>query len=72
MGEFKRELKKCGTIMVLNPNQLQYKTKHPQENAIIERGQKVVNDMLRLFDLENNHEILEEKDDNPIDYFLQL
>jgi hypothetical protein len=57
--------------MVLNPNQLQYKTKHPQENAIIERGQKLVNDMLKLFDLENNHEILEGKDDNPIDYFIQ-
>jgi hypothetical protein len=29
----------------------------------------VVNDMLRSFDLENNHENLEE--DNPFDYFLQ-
>jgi hypothetical protein len=30
-----------------------------------------VNDMLRSFDLENNHENLEEKEDNPFDYFLQ-
>jgi hypothetical protein len=31
------------------------------------------NDMLRSFDLENenNHENLEEKDNNPFDYFLQ-
>jgi hypothetical protein len=32
---------------------------NPQENAIIERVHKVVNDMLRSFDLENNHETLE-------------
>ena len=38
-----------------------------QENAIIERVHKVVNDMLRSFDLENEN--LEE--DNPFDYFLQ-
>jgi hypothetical protein len=31
-----------------------------------------VNDILRLFDLENNHENLEEQEDNPFDYFLQL
>jgi transposase InsO family protein len=42
---------------------------NPQANAIIERVHKVVNDMLRSFDLENNHENLE--DDNPFDYFLQ-
>jgi hypothetical protein len=30
----------------------------------------VVNDMLRSFDLENNHEDLEEQEDNPFDYFL--
>jgi hypothetical protein len=30
-----------------------------------------VNDMLRSFDLENNHEHLEEQEDNPFDYFLQ-
>jgi hypothetical protein len=27
--------------------------------------------MLRSFDLENNNENLEEKEDNPFDYFLQ-
>jgi hypothetical protein len=31
----------------------------------------IVNDMLRSFDLENNHENPEEKEDNPFDYFLQ-
>jgi hypothetical protein len=31
----------------------------------------VVKDMLRSFDLENNHENLEEQEDNPFDYFLQ-
>jgi hypothetical protein len=50
----------CKTIMALKPNQLQVTTYHPQANAIIERVHKVVNDMLRSFDLENNHENLEE------------
>ena len=40
---------------------------NPQANAIIERAHKVVNDMHRSFDLENEN--LEE--DNPFDYFLQ-
>jgi hypothetical protein len=59
--------------MALKPNQLQVTTSIPQENAIIERVHKVVNDMLRSFDLEseNNHENLEEQEDNPFDYFLQ-
>jgi hypothetical protein len=60
---------KCVTIMALKPNQLQVTTNMTQANAIIERVHKVVNDMLRSFDLENNHENLEE--DNPFDYFLQ-
>jgi hypothetical protein len=60
---------KCVTIMALKPNQLQVTTYHPQANAIIEQVHKVVNDMLRSFDLENNHENLEK--DNPFDYFLQ-
>jgi hypothetical protein len=47
--------------MALKPNQLQVTTHSPQANAIIERVHKVVNDMLRSFDLENNHENLEEK-----------
>jgi hypothetical protein len=62
---------KCVTIMALKPYQLQFTAYHPQENAIIERVHKVVNDMLRSFDLENNHENLETLDDNPFDYFLQ-
>jgi hypothetical protein len=44
---------------------------HAQTNAIIERVHKVVNDMLSSFDLENNHENIEEQEDNPFDYFLQ-
>jgi nitrogenase subunit NifH len=61
------------TIMALKPNQLQVTTYHPQANEVIERVHKVVNHMLRSFDLENenNHENLEEHQDNPFDYFLQ-
>jgi hypothetical protein len=51
--------------MALKPNQLQVTTYHPQANAIIEGVHKVVNDILRSFDLENNQENLEE--DNPFD-----
>jgi hypothetical protein len=29
------------------------------------------NDLIGSFNMENNHENLEEKDDDPIDYFLQ-
>jgi hypothetical protein len=57
--------------MALKPNQLQVTARRSQANAIIERVHKVVNDMLRSFDLENNHENLEEQEDYPFDYFLQ-
>jgi hypothetical protein len=63
--------KKCVTIMALKPNQLQVTTIYLHANAIIERVQKVVNDMLRSFDLENNNENIEKQEDNPFDYFLQ-
>jgi hypothetical protein len=33
----------------------------------LNKKHKVVNDMLKSFDLENNHENLEEKDDDPLD-----
>jgi hypothetical protein len=56
--------------MVLKPNQLQVTTINPQENSIIQRVQKVVNDMLRSFDLENNHQNREYEEDNPFDYIL--
>jgi hypothetical protein len=62
---------KCVTIVALKPNQLLLTTYQSQANAIIERVNKVVNDMLRSFDLENNHDNLEEQEDNPFDYFLQ-
>jgi hypothetical protein len=58
-------------MMVLNPNQLQVTTINPQANAIIEQVHKVVNGMLRSFDLENNHENLEEQEDHKFYYFLQ-
>jgi hypothetical protein len=73
MGEWKNSKvssKKWVTIMALKPNQLQFTTNIAQANPIIERVHKVVNDMLRSFDLENNHENLEEQKDNPYDYFL--
>jgi hypothetical protein len=57
--------------MALKANQLQVTTYHPQANAIIEQVHKVVNNMLRSFDPENNNENLEEQGDNPFDYFLQ-
>jgi hypothetical protein len=62
---------KCVAIIALKPNQLQVTTNHTQANAIIERVNKVVYDMLRSFDLKKNHENLEEQEDNPFDYFLQ-
>jgi hypothetical protein len=31
-----------------------------------------VNDMLRSFDLENNHETIDKQEDNPFDYYLFL
>jgi hypothetical protein len=56
--------------MALKPNQLQATTYHPKANAIIERIHKVVvvNNMLRSFDLENNHANIEKQEDNPFDY----
>jgi hypothetical protein len=42
------------TIMALKPNQLQVTLYITQANAVIERVHKVINDMLRSFDLENS------------------
>jgi hypothetical protein len=61
----------CDKYGILKPNQLQVTTNITQANTVIERVHKVVNDMLRSFDLENNHENLEQQEDNPFDYFLQ-
>jgi hypothetical protein len=47
--------------MTLKPNQVQVTTNRQQVYAIIERVHKVVNDILRSFDLENNHENIENK-----------
>jgi hypothetical protein len=57
---------KCVTIMALNPNQLQVTTNITKANAILERVHKFVNDMLRFFDSENNHENLEESKNKKI------
>jgi hypothetical protein len=57
--------------MALKPNQLQVTTSSTQANAIIELVHKVVNDMLRSFELGNNHENLKRQGDNAIDHFLQ-
>jgi hypothetical protein len=54
-------------ITASNPNQEQVTTIDPQANAVITN--KVVNHMLRSFDLVNKRRNLEE--DNPFDYFLQ-
>jgi hypothetical protein len=69
-SKFKRELKnvwlsssKCVTTLSLKPNQLQMQSLSEYTKLL------TVNDMLRSFDLGNNHENLEE--DNPFDYFLQ-
>jgi hypothetical protein len=64
----------CKTIIALKPNQLQVTTIATQENAIIERLYKVaciVNDMLTSFDLENNHENIDEQKDSLFYYFIQ-
>jgi hypothetical protein len=68
-GEFKREFKQmCENYGI----KAKPTTSHnPQANAIIERVHKVVYEMLRSFDLENNNENLETQEDNPFDYFLQ-
>jgi hypothetical protein len=62
----------CVKIMALKPNQIQITTIHARANVIIERVHKVVNDILRSFDFENNNENLEAQEYNPFDYFLQL
>jgi transposase InsO family protein len=64
-GELKREFKQmCENYGI----KAKPTTSHnPQANAIIEQVHKVVNNMLRSFDLEKEN--LEE--DNPFEYFLQ-
>jgi transposase InsO family protein len=63
--KFKREFKQmCDNYGIKDKPTTSH---NPQANAIIEQVQKVVNNMLRSFDLENEN--LEEG--NPFDYFLQ-
>jgi hypothetical protein len=58
MGEFKREFKQMciKDNYGIKTNQLQVTTIDAQANAMIERVHKVVNDMLRSFDLENSYQ----------------
>jgi hypothetical protein len=58
--------------MALKPNQLQNTTNKPQASAITEQVHKVFNEMIRSFDLENNHENIKQQEDYPFDYFLPL
>jgi hypothetical protein len=60
MGEFKHEFKKMCMQDNYGIKDKPTTSHNPQANAIIERVHKVVNDMPRSFDLENNHENLEE------------
>jgi hypothetical protein len=63
------------TIIALKPNQQHVTTihaVHKQMQSLSEFTKLLtVNDMLRSFELENNHENLEEQEDNLSDYFLQ-
>jgi len=66
MDKFKREWKQmCDNYGIKYKAAISH---NPQANEIIEQIHKVVNDMVRSFDLENKY--LEE--DNPFDYFLQF
>jgi transposase InsO family protein len=67
MCKLKREFKQMCMQDNYGINAKPTTSHNPQANAIIERAHKVVNDMLRSFDLENNHENLEEQEDNPFD-----
>jgi hypothetical protein len=70
-GKFKHEFKQmCNNYGIIDKPTTSH---NPQANLIIERVHKVVNEMLRSFDLEKeNLENLENlEEDNPFDYFLQ-
>jgi hypothetical protein len=71
VDEFKREFKKCVCKMIieLKSNQRQFTIYNPRANAIVERVHKVIDTMIRSFDMEHNHKNLKEY--NPFDYFLQ-
>jgi hypothetical protein len=60
MGKFKREFKQMCEQYNYGIKAKPTTSHNPQANAIIERVLNIVNDMLRSFDLENNHENLEE------------
>jgi hypothetical protein len=46
-------------------------SQNPQANAVIEQEHKFVYGILRSFDLEDNHENLEDQEDSSFDYFFQ-
>jgi hypothetical protein len=53
--------------MALKPNQLKFITHMQMQSLSRYTKLVVVNDMRRSFDLENNHENIKEKEDNPFD-----
>jgi transposase InsO family protein len=59
MSEFKNEFKKMHVQEDYGIRAKPTTSHNPQANEIIERVHKVVNDMLRSFDLKNSHENLE-------------
>jgi hypothetical protein len=75
MGEFKSEFKQIcmqdNYGIDVKPTTSKNILSTTTANTIIERVQKVFNEMLRSFDLENNHQNLEGQEDNPFDYSLQ-
>jgi hypothetical protein len=74
MGLFKREFKQMcmqdNYVIKAKPT-TSHNIPSTSKCTIIERVQKIVNDMLRSFKLENNHENLEAQEDYSFDYFLQ-
>jgi hypothetical protein len=73
MGEFKREFKKmCDNYGIKIKKYKSHYTTHKQTQSLSEYTKlHTVNDMLRSFDLANNHENLEEKEDNTCVYSLK-
>jgi hypothetical protein len=76
MAKFKREFKKMGMQhnygIKAKPTTSHNTADHKQIQSLSEyKKLSTVNDMLRSFDLENNHENIEEQEDNLFDYFLQ-
>jgi hypothetical protein len=64
-GKCKREFKQMCDNYAIKAKPTTNHNKPCKTSAIIEQVHKVVSEMLRSFDLENNHENREEQEDNP-------